>query len=172
MCLCVFRFGKDRTSAAAWEWGYLQISLWDYWSVLFRGWCKYFSSRSSSLACLPVTVTSVFYRLMKIPLWSQTHKAGPSTLIRPPTCRQKNSISRGRDVGFEQLLGYSDISPRHSSISPIWYRRIYFASRQKEISTLKDLFTPATAHGVFFFPFFFFSVINFNGHPSLYKWRP
>lgn len=120
---------------------------------------------------VPVTLTSFFRRLMKIPPWSQTHKAGPSTLIQLPTCRQRSSISRGRDAGFKQLHGYSDISPRHSSISPpTWYRRMYFASRQKENSTLKDLLTPATAHGVFFFSlffYFFFSVINFNGHPSL-----
>ena len=39
--LWLLRFGEDREFAAAWEWGHLQTSLWDYWPVLFRRWCKY-----------------------------------------------------------------------------------------------------------------------------------
>lgn len=126
-----FRFGEDRKSAAAWEWGYLQTSLWDYWSVLFRRWCKFYHQWRKpptfnlfSLLRQQLTLLwSVLFRLMKIPAWSLTPlKEGPSTLILLPTCKQRSLISESQGVWFSQLHGYSPQTNhhRHSSISPTW----------------------------------------------------
>lgn len=119
---CVFfRFGEDRKPAAAREWGYLQTSLWDYWSVLFRRWCKFstkiqlflsFHCSVHNFFCCDLTMLFVLFRLMKIPAWSPTPlKEGPSTLIRLPTCKQRSLISKRQNVWFNQLHGYSVITP-------------------------------------------------------------
>lgn len=166
--LFVFRFGKDRKSAAAWEWRHLQISLWDYWSVLFRRWCKFSTSEFFKknpvifkfFSCLVLTYF-LFPRLMKIPDWSLTPiKAGPTTLIQLPACKQRNLISESQDIWFNQLHGYSDLTPRHSSISPpTWqpgtegFTQHHF---NMETRHWRIYSTPASALGLFCFYLLFF----------------
>lgn len=158
--VCVFRFGKNRKPAAAWEWGYLQISLWDYWSVLFRGWCKYLSSGSIYLGCfpsIPVTLTSVLYRLMKTPPWSRTHKAGPSTLIQLPTCRQRNLISRGLRRWVQaaaRVLRYQPQTFIHLSSNLVPKDLLCFVSKGK-LNTEGFTHSCNCTWGVFSFSFFF-----------------
>lgn len=155
----VCRIGKDRKSAATWEWGYLQISLWDYWSVLFRGWCKYFTSGSVCIIFAANSLTDICApQIDDDPNLIPDTQGG--TFNFDLASHMQTKEFNFWDLWFKRLLEYSNITPRHSSISPpTWYRRIYFASRQNESSPLKDWLTPASARGVFFFLSSFFNVI-------------
>ena len=183
VCVCFFfRFGEDWKPAAAREWGYLQTSLWDYWSVLFRRWCKFSTKIQLFLGfpcsvhnfCCDLTMLFVLFRLMKIPTWSLTPlKEGPSTLIQLPTCKRRSLISKRQNVWFDQLHGYSVITPdiHPSLLQPgnLVPKDLLGITSTWKLTTEGFTNLASALRGVFFVVFFFVVVffIFGNGHPSL-----
>lgn len=116
-----------------------------------------------------LTTSDLFFRLMKIPAWSLTPlKEGPSTLIQLPTCKRRSLTSKSQDVWFNQLHGYSVITP---DIHPSLLQPGNLV--QKDLLRLTTymethhwrIYQPPPLHcGVLFL--FFCCFFFLNGHPS------